>query len=414
MQTTAGSLAIYGNHVPGDAVIIQQLRAAGAIILGKSNLGEWANFRDDEAETYPLAVGWSARGGSTNNAYDLSYTSWGSSSGSANGAAANLCAAAVGTETDGSITGPSAVENIVGLKPTLGLVSQDGIIPIAHEQDTAGPMARSVTDVAILLGVLQSPFGEVLGHQLPSDYTQFLDPNALDGAVIGRDVRFFDYSYFGSGIPGDELTVAFAENALSVMESLGATVVDVDTGDVFAYTNDETTALLFEFRAQIADYLATLTHTDMHTLADLIAFNDAHCVQEMPYYNQDVFLLAEQFPGYPNDPTYIAARTHARTTARSGIDSVINSGVDAIVAPHLTNSTGPAVAGYPNLSIPVGIRDSGRPAGMLMYSTFLHEPQLIGFGYALEQALNVRQQPQFLGSIIPIPNGGFCTGHPAA
>ncbi len=411
MQTTAGSLAIYGNHVPGDAVIIEQLRAAGAIILGKSNLGEWANFRDDEAETYPLAVGWSARGDDTKNAYDLSYTSWGSSSGSANGAAANLCAAAIGTETDGSITGPSAVENIVGLKPTLGLVSQDGIIPIAHEQDTAGPMARSVTDVAILLGVLQSPFGEVLGHQLPSDYTQFLDPNALDGAVIGRDVRFFDYSYYGSGIPGDELTVAFAENALSVMESLGATVVDVDTGDVFAYNGDEFTALLYEFRAQIADYLATLTHTDMHTLADLIAFNDAHCVQEMPYYDQDVFLLAEQFPGYPNDPAYIAARTHARTAARSGIDSVINSGVDAIVAPHLTNSTGPAVAGYPNLSIPVGIRDSGRPAGMLMYSTFLHEPQLIGFGYALEQALNVRQQPQFLGSIIPIPNGGFCTGH---
>ena len=411
MQTTAGSLAIYGNHVPGDAVIIQHLRAAGAIILGKSNLGEWANFRDDEAETYPLAVGWSARGGSTNNAYDLSYTSWGSSSGSANGAAANLCAAAIGTETDGSITGPSAVENIVGLKPTLGLVSQDGIVPISHQQDTAGPMARSVTDVAILLGVLQSPFGEVLGHQLPSDYTQFLDPNALDGAVIGRDVRFFDYSYYGSGIPGDELTVAFAEHALSVMESLGATVVDVDTGDVFAYSGDEFTALLYEFRAQIADYLATLTHTKMRTLADLIAFDDAHCVQEMPYYDQDVFLLAEQFPGYPNDPAYIAARTHARTAARSGIDSVINSGVDAIVAPHLTNSTGPAVAGYPNLSIPVGIRDSGRPAGMLMYSTFLHEPQLIGFGYALEQALNVRQQPQFLGSIIPIPNGGFCTGH---
>jgi amidase len=411
METTAGSLALLRSHVPADAVIIQQLRDAGAVILGKANLGEWANFRDDEAETYPLAVGWSARGGSTNNAYDLSYTSWGSSSGSGNGAAANLCSVAVGTETDGSITGPSAVENIVGLKPTLGLVSQDGIIPIAHEQDTAGPMARSVTDVAILLGVLQSPFGEVLGHQLPSNYTQFLDPNALDGAVIGRDVRFFDYSYYGSGIPGDELTVAFANNALSVMESLGATVVDVDTGDVFAYSGDEFTALLYEFRAQIADYLATLTHTKMRTLADLIAFDDAHCVQEMPYYDQDVFLLAEQFPGYPNDPAYIAARTHARTAARSGIDSVINSGVDAIVAPHLTNSTGPAVAGYPNLSLPVGIRDSGRPAGMLMYSTFLHEPQLIGFGYALEQALNVRQQPKFLGSVIPIPNGGFCTGH---
>ncbi len=412
MQTTAGSLALVNSHVPADAVIIQQLRAAGAVILGKANLGEWANFRDDEAETYPLAVGWSARGGSTNNAYDLSYTSWGSSSGSANGAAANLCSVAVGTETDGSITGPSAVENIVGLKPTLGLVSQDGIIPIAHEQDTAGPMARSVTDVAILLGVLQSPWGDVIGHQLPSDYTQFLDPNALDGAVIGRDVRFFDYSYYGSGIPGDELTVAFAENALSVMESLGATVVDVDTGDVFAYNGDEFTALLYEFRAEIADYLATLTHTNMRTLADLIAFNIANCPQEMPYYDQDVFLSSEQFPGYPNDPNYIAARTHARTAAQSGIDSVINSGVDAIVAPHLTNSTGPAVAGYPNLSIPVGIRDNGRPAGMLMYSTFLHEPQLIGFGYALEQALNVRQQPQFLGSIIPIPNGGFCTGQP--
>ena len=410
MQTTAGSLAIYGNHVPGDAVIIQQLRAAGAIILGKSNLGEWANFRSN-IPVYPLAVGWSARGGDTKNAYDLSYTSWGSSSGSGNGAAANLCAAAIGTETDGSITGPSAVENIVGLKPTLGLVSQDGIIPIAHEQDTAGPMARSVTDLAILLGVLQSPWGEVIGHQLPDDYTQFLDPNALDGAVIGRDTRFFDYSYYGSGIPGDELTVAFAENALSVMESLGATIVDVDTGDVFAYNGDEFTALLYEFRAQIADYLATLTHTNMRTLADLIAFNDAHCPQEMPYYGQEVFLLSEQFPGYPNDPAYIAARTHARTAARSGIDSVINSGVDAIVAPHLTNSTGPAVAGYPNLSIPVGIRDSGRPAGMLMYSTFLYEPQLIGFGYALEQALNVRQQPQFLGSIVPIPNADLCSGH---
>src|SRR6476660_4350544 len=412
MQTTAGSLALIGSVVPGYAFIIRRLRNAGAVILGKTNLGEWANFRGTDI-AYPLAVGWSARGGSTNNAYDLSYTSWGSSSGSANGAAANLCEAAIGTETDGSITGPSAVENIVGLKPTLGLVSQDGIIPIAHEQDTAGPMARSVTDVAILLGVLQSPFGEVLGHQLPSDYTQFLDPNALGGRRIIRKMRFFDYSYYGSGIPGDELTVAFAENALSVMESLGATVVDVDTGDVFAYNGDEFTALLYEFRAQIADYLATLTHTDMRTLADLIAFNAAHCVQEMPYYDQDVFLMAEQFPGYPNDPAYIAARTHARTAARSGIDNVINSGVDAIVAPHLTNSTGPAVAGYPNLSIPVGIRDSGRPAGMLMYSTFLHEPQLIGFGYALEQALNVRQQPQFLGSVIPIPNGGFCTGQPS-
>jgi amidase len=412
METTAGSLALVHSRVPSDAVIIQRLREAGAVILGKANLGEWANFRGND-NVYPLAVGWSARGGSTNNAYDLSYTSWGSSAGSANGAAANLCSVAVGTETDGSITGPSAVENIVGLKPTLGLVSQDGIIPIAHEQDTAGPMGRSVTDIAILLGALQSPFGEVLGHQLPSDYTQFLQPGALNGARIGRDVRFFDYSYYGSGIPGDEETVAFAENALSVMESLGATIVDTDTGDVFAYTDDEFTALLFEFRAQIADYLATLTHTSMRTLADLIAFNNAHCQQELVYYGQEVFEQSEQAVGYPNDPTYIAARTHARNTARSGIDDALAAdNLDAIVAPHLTNSTGPAVAGYPNLSLPVGIRDSGRPAGMLMYSTFLHEPQLIGFGFDLEQELNVRRQPQFLGSVIPIPNANLCTGQP--
>jgi amidase len=404
MQTTAGSLAIYGSQVPADAPLIQKLRAAGAIILGKANLGEWANFRDDEAETYPLAVGWSARGGSTNNAYDLSYTSWGSSSGSGAGAAANLCAAAVGTETDGSITGPSAVENIFGLKPTLGLISQDGIVPISHQQDTAGPMARSVTDVAILLGIMQSP---------QTDYTPLLQRGALRGKRIGRDTRFFDYNYFGSGIPGDEETVAFANHALDVMASLGATIVDTDTGDVFAYASDEFTALLYEFRAQIADYLQTLSKTNMRTLADLIAFNNAHCPQELVYYDQDVFLLAEQFVGYPNDPNYIAARNHATGTARAGIDGAIaRDHLDAIVAPHLTNSTGPAVAGYPNFSMPVGIRSSGRPAGMLMYDTAFREAQLIAMAYDLEQALNARQQPQLLGAIQPIPNGGFCTGHP--
>jgi amidase len=402
MQTTAGSLAIYGNQVPGDSVVIQHLRAAGAVILGKSNLGEWANFRSS-IPIFPLAVGWSARGGNTINAYDLSYTSWGSSSGSGAGAAANLCSVAVGTETDGSITGPSAVENVVGLKPTLGLVSQDGIIPISHQQDSAGPMARSVTDLAILLGVLQSPVG---------DYTQFLKRGALEGKVIGRDMRFFDYNYFGSGIPGDDATVAFAENALSVMENqLGATVIDVDTGDVFVYTNQEFTALLFEFKAQIAEYLATLTHTSIRTLADLIAFDISHCPEEMPFYGQEVFEAAESTSGDLTDPTYVAARTFATSTAQAGIDSVIDSGVDAIVAPHLTNSTGPAVAGYPNLSLPVGIRDNGRPAGMLMYSTALREAQLIGFAYDLEQEIKVRRQPQFLNSIIPLPNAGICTGH---
>jgi amidase len=411
MQTTAGSLAIYGNQVPADAIITQRLRDAGAIILGKANLGEWANFRGN-ISSY-LTIGWSARGGATLNAYDLNYTSWGSSSGSAAAAAANMCAAAIGTETDGSITGPSAVENIVGLKPTLGLVSQDGIIPISHQQDTAGPMARTVTDVAILLGIIQSPFGEVIGHSVPADYTQFLQSGALAGARIGRDIRFFDYSYYGSGFPGDEETVAFAEHALDVMESLGATVVDTDTGDVFAYTDDEFTALLFEFKVQIQDYLATLTHTDMRTLADLIAFNLAHCPEELVYYGQEVFEAAEMTSGDLTDPVYVAARTHARNTARAGIDNALAAqNLDAIVAPHLTNSTGPAVAGYPNLSMPVGIRSNGRPAGMLIYSTFLHEPQLIGFAYALEQALHPRQQPQLLGPIPTIPTADLCDNLP--
>jgi amidase len=402
MQTTAGSLALYGSNVPADAPVIQKLRAAGAIILGKSNLGEWANFRGFD-NVYPLAVGWSARGGDTKNAYDLSYTSWGSSSGSGAAAAANLCAAAIGTETDGSITGPSAVESLFGLKPTLGLISQDGIVPISHQQDTAGPMARSVTDVAILLGIMQTPFGAV-----PSDYTQFLQRGSLQGKRIGRDVRYFDYSYYGSGIPGDEETVAFAENALAAMQSLGATIVDTDTGDVFAYTDDEFTALLFEFKTQIAQYLQTLSHTNLRTLADLIAFDNAHCVQELVYYGQEIFELAEA-EGDLSDPTYIAARNHATATARAGIDDAMErDDLDAIVAPHLTNSTGPAVAGYPNFSMPVGIRSSGRPAGMLMYSTFLDEPELLAMAYDLEQALQARQQPKFLGSIIPIPNAELC------
>jgi amidase len=408
MQTTAGSLALYNSKVPGDAPLIARLRGAGAIILGKSNLGEWANFRGND-NVYPLAVGWSARGGDTKNAYDLTYTSWGSSSGSGAGAAASLCAAAVGTETDGSITGPSAVENIFGLKPTLGLISQDGIVPISHQQDTAGPMGRTVTDVAIMLGIMQTPFGAVAGQPLPNDYTQFLQRGSLNGKRIGRDVRFFDYNYFGSGIPGDEESVAFANHALDVMHSLGATIVDTDTGDVFAYTDDEFTALLFEFKVQIAQYLQTLGHTKFATLADLIAFDNSHCVQELVYYGQEVFEAAEMTSGDLTDPVYVAARNHATGTARSGIDGAMaRDNLDAIVAPHLTNSTGPAVAGYPNFSMPVGIRTSGRPVGVLMYSTFLHEPQLIAMAYDLEQELNARKQPQFLNAIIPIPNADLC------
>jgi amidase len=400
MQTTAGSLALYNSNVPADAPLIAQLRAAGAIILGKSNLGEWANFRGND-NVYPLAVGWSARGGDTKNAYDLSYTSWGSSSGSGAGTAASLCAAAVGTETDGSITGPSAVENIFGLKPTLGLISQDGIVPISHQQDSAGPMARTVTDVAILLGIMQSP---------QTDYTPLLQRGALKGKRIGRDTRFFDnYAFYGSGIPGDEQSVALADHALDVMHSLGATIVDTDSGAIEDYFGDEFTALLFEFKVQIAQYLQTLSHTNLQTLADLIAFDNSHCVQELVYYGQEVFEAAEMTSGSLSDPAYLAARNHATGSARAGIDGALQRDhLDAIVAPHLTNSTAPAVAGYPNFSMPVGIRASGRPSGMLMYSTALHESQLIAMAYDLEQELNARRQPQFLNAIIPIPNADLC------
>jgi amidase len=190
--------------------------------------------------------------------------------------------------------------------------------------------------------------------------------------------------------------------------------VDVDTGDVFAYTDDEFTALLYEFKAQIATYLSTLTNTNMRRLADLIAFNQVHCRQELVYYGQEIFELAEQTSGYPTNPMYVHARTRAQYLSRAGIDRVIVShNLDAIVAPHLTNSTGPAVSGYPNLSLPIGIRPpSGKPVGMLMYSTFLREPKLIGFAYDLEQQMQVRRKPEFRGSVIPVPNAHLCDQQP--
>jgi amidase len=410
MQTTAGSLALVNSKVPADAILVSRLRDAGAVILGKANLGEWANFRGSNPFGF---YGWSARGGATHNPYLLSYTSFGSSSGSAVAAAANLCAAAVGTETDGSIVSPSNANLIVGLKPTLGLVSQAGIIPISHSQDTAGPMGRTVTDVAILLGVLQSPFGLVRGHTLPRDYTSFLRRGALQGARIGVDRRFFD-QYDVYGFPGDDDTLPLAQQALTAMAALGATLVDTDTGDPYAYGNDEFTALLFEFKVQIAEYLAGLTHTRMRTLADLIDFNVAHCPAELVFYGQELFGLSQATSGDLNDPDYLAARTNAFQSARKGIDSALaKDHLDAIVAPHLTNSTAPAVSGYPNLALPVGLTPIGRkPAGILMYGTFLSEPKLLAFAYDLEQELRARTPPQFLGTVSDPPNAGICDSLP--
>ena len=406
MQTTAGSLALVGSTVPSDSVVVSRLRAAGAVILGKANLSEWANFRGNAPFN-----GWSARGGFTRDPYLLSFDPCGSSSGSAVAAAANMCATAVGTETDGSVVCPSGNNLNFGLKPTVGLVSQDGIIPIAHSQDTAGPMCRSVTDVAIMLGVMQSPFGPVSGQSVPSDYTQFLKLGSLKGARIGIDSRYFSHAY-----GGEQDLVKVAKAGLDAMQSLGATLVPTDTGNPFQknfkFYDDEFTVLLFEFKVQIAQYLAGLSNTTMHTLTDLIAFDIAHCEEEMKYFGQEVFELSEQTSGNLNDPVYLSARADNLTFAQTnGIDAALKKdNLDAIVAPTYSFASSlPAVAGYPNFSIPVGLTPQGKPAGLWMYSGFLKEPKLLALAYDLEQAIKPRVQPGFLGSIPPEPpDAGIC------
>ena len=406
MQTTAGSLALVNSIAPSDSTIVDRLRSAGAVILGKANLSEWANFRGNAPFN-----GWSARGGFTRDPYLLSFDPCGSSSGSAAATAANLCSASVGTATDGSIVCPSGNNLTVGLKPTVGLVSQVGIIPIAHSQDTAGPMCRTVTDVAIMLGVLQTPFGSVSGQQVPSDYTQFLRRGALRGARIGIDSR-----YFGNGFGGEQDLVAVAQKGLDAMTRLGARLVQTDTGNPFEqnfkFYNDEFTVLLFEFKVQIAEYLRNLRSTTMRTLADLIAFNIANCQQEMKYFGQEVFQAAQQTSGNLNDPVYQSARADNVAFAQRGIDGALQRDrLDAIVAPTYSFASSlPAVAGYPNLSIPVGLTPEGKPAGLWMYGGFLKESKLLALAYDLEQEIRSRTQPQQLGSVPPPPpDAGICT-----
>ena len=405
MQTTSGSLALVGSAVPNDATLVSQLRAAGAVILGKANLGEWANFRGFNPFGF---YGWSARGGATQNPYQLDYSAFGSSSGSGVAVAANLCSVAVGTETDGSIVGPACVNLVVGLKPTVGLVAQDGIIPIALSQDTAGPMGRTVTDVAILLDALKSPFGAVAGHTLPASYANLLRRGALRGARIGVDRRFFDH-YDVYGYPGDDDTLPLAEQALRAMESLGATLVDTDSGDYFSYFEDEFTVLLYEFKVQLAAYLSTLRNSRMSTLSDVIEFNRAYCPYEMVYYNQEVMEMSEATSGDLLDPIYQMARARSYETASGGIDAALaEHRLDAIVAPHLSNTTAPAVSGYPNLSLPLGLTANGKPAGLFMYGGFLREAQLLGFAYDLEQELNARRPPEFHGEVTLPPHSTIC------
>ncbi len=406
MQTTAGSLALVGSRVPGDAPIVARLRDAGAVILGKANLSEWANFRGNAPFN-----GWSARGGFTDDPYLLSADVCGSSSGSAAAAAANLCAGAVGTETDGSIVCPSGNNLVVGLKPTLGLISQEGIIPIAHSQDTAGPIARTVTDVAILLGAMQSRFGPVRHHPVPRDYTRFLHRGALRGARIGVDRQ-----YFSPDLGGEPDLVAVAEHGIDVMASLGATIVETSTGDPSLFFDAEFTVLLYEFKVQIAQYLATLRHTRIRTLADLIEFNLAHCDDEMRYFGQEVFELAEATSGNLGDQAYLDARALClQLTREDGIDGALaRDRLDAIVAPSYSFASAPAaVAGYPDIAIPVGISSLGRPAGLWMYGGFLEEPKLLALAYDLEQEIKPRTQPKLLGTPLTYPDAGICAASTA-
>ena len=401
METTAGSLALVGSRVPGDARVVSQLREAGAIILGKANLSEWANFRG-----FQPFNGWTARGGFTYNPYLLNFDVCGSSSGSGVAPAVNMCAAAVGTETDGSIICPSGNNLIVGLKPSIGLLSQRGIIPIAASQDTAGPMCRTVTDAAIMLGVMQSPTREIARH-IPHDYRPFLRRNALRGKRIGIDRR-----YFTPDFGGEPDLIIEVQKAMDAMENLGATLIETDTGDPMEYYDAEFAVLLFEFKVQIAEYLADLRRTSMRTLADLIAFNKEHCAEEMKYAGQEIFEMSEATSGDLHDPDYVAARELCVRLARAeGIDAALKRDkLDAIFAPSYSYASTPAaVAGYPSISIPVGLTPEGKPAGIWMYSGFLQEATLLSFAYALEQELEPRRAPQFLGEVPETPpDAGLC------
>lgn len=408
METTAGSLALVGSRVPADAPLVAALRRAGAVILGKANLSEWANFRGFIAPGFPN--GWSARGGFTRNPYVLDWDPCGSSSGPAVAAAANLCAVTVGTETDGSILCPAGNNGVVGLKPTLGLIPQGGIIPIAHSQDTAGPITRTVTDAAIMLNAMRDPFGPVVGHPLPADYTAYLQRGAMAGARIGVDRRNFLEDYFA--VP--ELNLV-TEQALDVMAGMGATIIDIEVDecpDPNAWFEPEFTVLLNEFKYGVAAYLGTLSHTRMRTLADLIQFNIDHCPEEMQYFGQELFEIAETFSGSLTDPDYLAARASSFDLAGpQGLDKVLDDhDLDVLVSPaYSIGYSAAAVAGYASMSVPAGVAEDGRPGCVFMSGRFLDEPKLISLAYDLEQELGPRALPQYLGTVPgPFADAGLC------
>ena len=404
MATTAGSLALVGSRVPRDATIVTRLRAAGALILGKANLSEWANFRG----IVPPAVeerglylnGWSARGGFTRNPYDLGRDPCGSSSGSGVAPAANLCAVAIGTETDGSIVCPAGSNGVVGLKPSVGLVAQAGIVPISHSQDTAGPMTRTVADAAVVLDAIRSPFGEAAGRRQPRGDRAARRPGALEGARIGVDRRLFA----GHKSADAELN-AVAESAFKTMAELGATLIDpIEPPDTDSSVEDEMTVLLTEFKSGLERYLAGLRGTLLRTLADVIRFNEEQCDTELAWFGQELFEVADATAGL-DDPAYLAARRRCLAVTRTdGIDRILaRHRLDAIVTPAYGDSSAPAVAGYPSLSVPTGLTEDGRPAGVWLYAAFLAEPALLALGADLERAVGPRPRPSFAGTVPELP-----------
>lgn len=403
MKTTAGSLALVDAPVPKqDAFLVQQLRRAGAVIVGKTNLSEWANFRSIRSSS-----GWSARGGQTRNPYILDRNACGSSSGSGAAIAANLAAAAIGTETDGSIICPSATCGIVGLKPTLGLVSRSGVIPIAHSQDTAGSMTRTVADAAALLGVLigSDPSDAITSQATKGekDYTKFLDANGLRGARIGVARQTF-----GRNSKID----AVIEPQLEVLKRGGATLVDIEFATSGKFGDAEYEVLLYEFKEDLNKYLAA-RGGQYKTLADLIKFNEANKDKEMPFFGQEIFYAAEAKADL-NDRAYRLALLQSKVyTQEQGIDAVMNKDkLDAIVAPSggvawmidLVNgdcgvfegiTSFAAVAGYPSITVPAGFVQE-LPVGVTFIGRAFAEPTLIKIAYAFEQATKARRVPKFL------------------
>ncbi|HEU4871630.1 MAG TPA: amidase [Pyrinomonadaceae bacterium] len=409
MMTTAGSLALIGAKPARDAFVAQRLREEGAVILGKTNLSEWANFRSTKSSS-----GWSARGGQTRNPYALDRNPCGSSSGSGVAVAANLCAAAIGTETDGSIVCPSSANSLVGIKPTVGLIRGAGIIPIAHSQDTAGPMTRTVRDGAILLGVLAStnPREHTSTNRLPApvDYTKYLDKDGLRGMRLGVARK-----HFGFNDRVDKLM----NDLLAEMKKLGAVLVDpADIPTSGKFDDSEFEVLLYEFKADLNAYLAGLgPQAPVHSLKDVIEFNEKNRDREMPYFGQDIMIKAEA-KGPLTSKAYIQAlRKNHLLTRSQGIDFVMKKHrLNAMVAPtggppwptdwingdHFSGgySSASAVAGYPHITVPAGYV-FGLPVGISFFGGAKSEPTLIKIAYAFEQATKSRRPPKFL------PNADF-------